>query len=105
MESRQQQQQGECVKVVLVNTRYVETDCRSFKSVVQNLTGKDSNVSWIENNSFDQQKRNKRSSSGASAAHRGNGLEVQNDRNNDFTDLNRLINLEYLPPTDSYLHW
>nr|GMD84197.1 VQ motif-containing protein 1-like [Ipomoea batatas] len=32
----------ECVKVVVINTQYIETDARSFKSVVQSLTGKDS---------------------------------------------------------------
>ncbi|RDX68664.1 VQ motif-containing protein 1, partial [Mucuna pruriens] len=30
------------VKVVIINTQYVETDAMSFKSVVQKLTGKDS---------------------------------------------------------------
>uniref|UniRef100_A0A2N9F5L4 VQ domain-containing protein n=1 Tax=Fagus sylvatica TaxID=28930 RepID=A0A2N9F5L4_FAGSY len=34
----------EPVKVVIINTHYVETDARSFKSVVQKLTGKDSTV-------------------------------------------------------------
>ncbi|EYU38198.1 hypothetical protein MIMGU_mgv1a019639mg [Erythranthe guttata] len=29
------------VKVVIINTQYVETDAVSFKSVVQSLTGKD----------------------------------------------------------------
>ncbi|KAI4374663.1 hypothetical protein MLD38_012630 [Melastoma candidum] len=32
------------IKVVLINTQYVETDPISFKSVVQKLTGKDSEV-------------------------------------------------------------
>lgn len=32
----------EAVKVVIISTQYVETDARSFKSVVQKLTGKDS---------------------------------------------------------------
>ncbi|EYU26240.1 hypothetical protein MIMGU_mgv1a023720mg [Erythranthe guttata] len=35
----------DAVKVVIINTEYVETDARSFKSVVQNLTGKDSIIS------------------------------------------------------------
>lgn len=30
------------MKVVVINTQYIETDARSFKSVVQRLTGKDS---------------------------------------------------------------
>ncbi|XWS16811.1 hypothetical protein CRYUN_Cryun33cG0012400 [Craigia yunnanensis] len=34
----------EPVKVVIINTKYVETDATSFKSVVQELTGKDSRV-------------------------------------------------------------
>ncbi|XP_022854011.1 VQ motif-containing protein 10-like [Olea europaea var. sylvestris] len=33
---------GQPVKVVIINTQYVETDAMSFKSVVQRLTGKDS---------------------------------------------------------------
>lgn len=32
----------EPVKVVIINTEYVQTDATSFKSVVQKLTGKDS---------------------------------------------------------------
>ncbi|KAK1389205.1 VQ domain-containing protein [Heracleum sosnowskyi] len=32
------------VKVVIINTQYVETDSMSFKSVVQRLTGKDAVV-------------------------------------------------------------
>ncbi|KAL7591134.1 hypothetical protein Lser_V15G35004 [Lactuca serriola] len=31
----------EPVKVVIINTKYIETDAMSFKSVVQCLTGKD----------------------------------------------------------------
>ncbi|KAK1439704.1 hypothetical protein QVD17_05524 [Tagetes erecta] len=31
----------EPVKVVIINTEYIETDAMSFKSVVQRLTGKD----------------------------------------------------------------
>ncbi|XWS27448.1 hypothetical protein CRYUN_Cryun26dG0116200 [Craigia yunnanensis] len=34
----------EPMKVVIINTKYVETDATSFKSVVQELTGKDSRV-------------------------------------------------------------
>ncbi|KAL6975538.1 hypothetical protein U1Q18_024334 [Sarracenia purpurea var. burkii] len=35
---------AEPVKIVFINTQYVETDATSFKSVVQRLTGKDSAV-------------------------------------------------------------
>lgn len=34
----------EPMKVVFINTQYVETDARSFKTVVQELTGKDAIV-------------------------------------------------------------
>ncbi|CAO2815771.1 unnamed protein product [Amaranthus hypochondriacus] len=36
--------QGQPMKVVHIKTQYVETDACSFKSVVQNLTGKDSTI-------------------------------------------------------------
>ncbi|MCD7452703.1 hypothetical protein HAX54_017827 [Datura stramonium] len=35
---------GVPVKVVIINTEYIETDASSFKSVVQRLTGKNSSV-------------------------------------------------------------
>ncbi|XP_050234936.1 VQ motif-containing protein 10 [Mercurialis annua] len=38
----------EDVKIVLIDTQYIVTDPSSFKSVVQNLTGKDCCVSWID---------------------------------------------------------
>ncbi|GMI93569.1 hypothetical protein like AT1G78410 [Hibiscus trionum] len=47
---------GDDIKVVLIDTQYVETDPHSFKSVVQRLTGKDCCVSWIEENSFASRK-------------------------------------------------
>ncbi|KAL6201946.1 hypothetical protein ACLB2K_025658 [Fragaria x ananassa] len=34
------------VKVVIINTKYVETDAMSFKDVVQKMTGKDSRVAY-----------------------------------------------------------
>ncbi|XWS18639.1 hypothetical protein CRYUN_Cryun32bG0062100 [Craigia yunnanensis] len=46
----------EDVKVVLIDTQYVETDPFSFKSVVQKLTGKDCCVAWIEESSFSGRK-------------------------------------------------
>ncbi|KAM7257681.1 hypothetical protein ACFE04_013422 [Oxalis oulophora] len=42
----------ETVKVVQMDTRYVQTDPKNFKSVVQELTGKSSCIAWIQNNSF-----------------------------------------------------
>ncbi|KAL2472749.1 VQ motif-containing protein motif-containing protein 1-like [Forsythia ovata] len=44
----------EAVKVVIINTQYVETDAMSFKSVVQRLTGKDSTQSSFAHNSKQQ---------------------------------------------------
>ncbi|KAL6529767.1 hypothetical protein OROGR_015390 [Orobanche gracilis] len=35
------------VKVVIINTQYVETDAVSFKSVVQSLTGKNSTAAAV----------------------------------------------------------
>ncbi|KAL6991464.1 hypothetical protein U1Q18_009576 [Sarracenia purpurea var. burkii] len=49
----------EPVKVVYISTHYVETDQLSFKSVVQNLTGKDSTVAQTKESSFTAQKRRK----------------------------------------------
>ncbi|XP_019153889.1 PREDICTED: VQ motif-containing protein 1-like [Ipomoea nil] len=37
------------LKVVIISTQYVETDARSFKSVVQRLTGKDSTAAATKN--------------------------------------------------------
>ncbi|PIN06393.1 hypothetical protein CDL12_19883 [Handroanthus impetiginosus] len=36
------------VKVVIIDTQYVETDAGSFKSVVQSLTGKESKAAAAE---------------------------------------------------------
>ncbi|KAH0850104.1 hypothetical protein HID58_095783, partial [Brassica napus] len=35
---------SEPMKVVFINTRYIQTDARSFKSIVQELTGKNAVV-------------------------------------------------------------
>ncbi|KAI9199042.1 hypothetical protein LWI28_026368 [Acer negundo] len=51
----------EAVKVVLMDTQYVQADSTSFKSVVQKLTGKDSCVEWIKESSSSEAK-NTRSS-------------------------------------------
>ncbi|KAE9592850.1 hypothetical protein Lal_00029152 [Lupinus albus] len=36
------------VKIVIINTQYVETDAMNFKSVVQKLTGKHSHSDHVE---------------------------------------------------------
>ncbi|KAI4366023.1 hypothetical protein MLD38_021952 [Melastoma candidum] len=43
----------DAIKVVLIDTQYVQTDASSFKSVVQKLTGKDSEVPNSPNPSGD----------------------------------------------------
>nr|XP_016456336.1 PREDICTED: VQ motif-containing protein 10-like [Nicotiana tabacum] len=37
------------VKVVIINTEYIETGARSFKSVVQKLTGKEAAAAPVQN--------------------------------------------------------
>lgn len=75
------------VKVVIINTEYVETDARSFKSVVQSLTGKDSTISAAAQHppSFQEVSRN---IAAAPALSRGMS----------FNDLERM--LKELPPLD-----
>ncbi|KAK3027279.1 hypothetical protein RJ639_041100 [Escallonia herrerae] len=86
------------VKVVIINTQYVETDATSFKSVVQNLTGKDSKVAH-EPSSSKQHGRRKQVAAGF-----GNGVSGTSDgrsvmsRGMSFKDLDRL--LMDLPPFD-----
>ncbi|OMO65698.1 VQ motif-containing protein [Corchorus olitorius] len=106
----------ENVKVVLIDTQYVETDPHSFKSVVQKLTGKDSCVAWIDEKSFGgnvgikKQKKvavhnpapNQRSCGGAvvgSGGFRGGAMLT---KGLSFKDLDRMI-LE-APPVDE-LRW
>ncbi|XP_061354841.1 VQ motif-containing protein 1-like [Gastrolobium bilobum] len=48
------------VKIVIINTQYVETDATSFKSVVQKLTGKDSDPLASEAEGKAQRERHKR---------------------------------------------
>ncbi|KAK9224088.1 hypothetical protein WN944_012537 [Citrus x changshan-huyou] len=108
----------EAVKVVLMDTQYVETDPVSFKSVVQKLTGKDSSVAWIKESN---------SSSAADSRREVISVEVNklegevvNDDNNNYNvspvsmlskgvsfkdlEVNRLIfDLEFPPPEE--LQW
>ncbi|KAL4289876.1 hypothetical protein GQ457_14G008430 [Hibiscus cannabinus] len=56
------------IKVVLIDTRYVETDLDSFKSVVQRLTGKDCCVSWIDDGSVSCRKTGENNVAGKVAA-------------------------------------
>ncbi|OWM63869.1 uncharacterized protein LOC116214955 [Punica granatum] len=49
----------EPVKVVVINTLYVEAEPVSFKSIVQNLTGKDSHIPETEESSAKGTRRNR----------------------------------------------
>ncbi|XWS19846.1 hypothetical protein CRYUN_Cryun31cG0051800 [Craigia yunnanensis] len=103
----------EDVKVVLIDTQYVETDPLSFKSVVQRLTGKDCCVAWIEESSFSGRKTETKVA-GKVAAERsygtvgggyggGGGLGVSRlTKGLSFKDLDRMIS--EAPPVDE-LKW
>ncbi|KAF3449938.1 hypothetical protein FNV43_RR06017 [Rhamnella rubrinervis] len=106
---------AEAVKVVLIDTQYVQTDATSFKSVVQSLTGKDSCVAWIEKGSFTggAKRKNKTaiqlSSSGINVAGTvDGGLRDSNiskvlSKGMSFKDLDRMM-LE-LPSTEDLQYW
>ncbi|KAF5472493.1 hypothetical protein F2P56_009206 [Juglans regia] len=63
---------GKAVKVVHIDTQYVETDPLNFKSVVQSLTGKDSCVAWIKKSSFGANKRKR-----PVTVNNGGGFEIR----------------------------
>ncbi|XP_027192910.1 VQ motif-containing protein 1 [Cicer arietinum] len=54
------------VKIVIINTQYVETDATSFKSVVQKLTGKDSDKLLEEAEKLQRMKKHSQSGVGSS---------------------------------------
>ncbi|XP_021887735.1 VQ motif-containing protein 10-like [Carica papaya] len=92
------------MKVVIINTEYVETDATSFKSVVQRLTGKEAEVATVPPIG------SRRKLQGAFGGHQGTmkreeeesgsgGLEFM--RNCSFKDLDRL--LKEIPTVDELL--
>lgn len=84
---------GEPVKVVIINTEYVQTDAVSFKSVVQKLTGKDSTVA------ADAQKQRRFQSRNHEVAAAGfNTAPPGLDRVMSFKDFDRM--LKELPSID-----
>lgn len=110
----------EAVKVVLMDTQYVETDPMSFKSVVQKLTGKDSSVAWIKESNSSSPADSKREVTSVEL----NKLqdEVVNDGNNNYNgssvsmlskgmsfkdmEVKRLIfDLEFPPPEELLWLW
>ncbi|KAL6999753.1 hypothetical protein U1Q18_000911 [Sarracenia purpurea var. burkii] len=66
----------EAVKVVFIDTQYVETDATSFKSVVQKLTGKDSAATATGLGSGPSEK-NKKDGGGGGSAGSGSAVQVE----------------------------
>ncbi|GMJ05373.1 hypothetical protein like AT1G78410 [Hibiscus trionum] len=100
----------EPMRVVIINTKYVETDATSFKSVVQELTGKDSNDmsnSTKTRSRFHREEINKiehvvagiRPGVGSTSSRSGDSVLM---KNLSFNELERL--LKEMPPGDD-LWW
>lgn len=90
----------EPMKVVIINTKYVETDARSFKSVVQELTGKDSGATRSR---FYHEHISKKDEEGninqaGSSRSRDNSILM---KNLSFKEFERL--LKEMPPVDDSL--
>ncbi|CAI9787694.1 unnamed protein product [Fraxinus pennsylvanica] len=79
---------GQPVKVVIINTQYVETDATSFKSVVQRLTGKDAVVAADSSSTAKKPPRSETSTISPPVFSRGMS----------FKDFDRM--LKELPPLD-----
>ncbi|CAI0548497.1 unnamed protein product [Linum tenue] len=83
---------GGDVKVVLIDTRYVVTEPESFKSVVQRLTGKDSCVSWIqEEASFTAATNRKRPTTSAVVGGNGSSGDGRFSKGMSFKELDRMM--------------
>lgn len=80
------------VKVVIINTQYVETDATSFKSVVQRLTGKESSVPSAVTPSREQQRLQ------PDGRVSRNEMEPVLSRGLSFTEFDRM--LKELPPLE-----
>ncbi|KAL4555258.1 hypothetical protein LXL04_037872 [Taraxacum kok-saghyz] len=77
---------GNPVKVVIINTEYIETDAMSFKSVVQRLTGKDTPPSTSPNNKFSH------GGGGGGCGGRGGGVQSPVlKKGMSFRDLDKLL--------------
>ncbi|XP_021288283.1 VQ motif-containing protein 10 [Herrania umbratica] len=96
----------EPMKVVIINTKYIETDATSFKSVVQELTGKDaivmSNPSKPKSRFYKEQINKREEKEGIPAAgvgsSRGGSILM---KNLSFKEFDRL--LKEMPPVDDLL--
>ncbi|XP_022735338.1 VQ motif-containing protein 10-like [Durio zibethinus] len=94
----------EPMKVVIINTKYVETDAASFKSVVQELTGKDSGV--MSNSSkpksrFYHEQMNKKEEGIPPEAGSSTSGDSVLMKNLSFMEFERL--LKEMPPGDNFL--
>nr|GLL34636.1 uncharacterized protein LOC109155663 [Ipomoea trifida] len=94
---------GYAVKVVIINTEYIETDARSFKAVVQRLTGKDSKVAAAEGAGFNGQRKFNSGggilSPAAKTSHQQLNLATAHLAFNDF-DCDRLLFNKEMSPLD-----
>lgn len=101
---------SEAVKIVLIETQYVETDPMSFKSVVQSLTGKDSSVALIEKSSLRGGKRKRLPVAVAVAAASGGAVGGGNKnvsmltKGMSFKDLDKML-LEAPPMEELVWLW
>ncbi|XP_020224131.1 VQ motif-containing protein 1-like [Cajanus cajan] len=76
------------VKVVIINTQYVETDATSFKSVVQKLTGKDSEILEAVSENGQKKRHDKHNVEVPSAGDFGRSFLM---RDVSFKELDRLL--------------
>ncbi|GAA0156284.1 hypothetical protein LIER_13813 [Lithospermum erythrorhizon] len=90
----------EAVKIVIIDTQYIETDAISFKSIVQRLTGKES---IMEAASVELEK-NKSHLAAASASISSKCNDAPSlSRGMSFKDINWLLDVE-LPPLNEELY-
>lgn len=90
---------SEPMKVVIIDTKYVETDATSFKSVVQNLTGKDSKVDADCDSSPGYEDRRRLKSQSAGVIEKA-GKDFFWMRDFSAKELDRL--LKEMPPVDEF---
>ncbi|MBA0733504.1 hypothetical protein GOBAR_DD28326 [Gossypium barbadense] len=99
------------MKVVIINTKYVKTDATSFKSVVQELTGRDSKVATnpprLRSRFYEEQVKKKEQAGVQTAAGVGSSTSSRPGdsilmKNLSFKELERL--LKEMPPGDD-LWW
>ena len=86
------------VKIVIINTQYVETDATSFKSVVQKLTGKDSNMAATSAGNL-AYNNNSESKSAIEVTAGGNAFLT---RDMSFKEFDRLLREMPLPPINEF---